>query len=164
MNNLYIDFDGVILNTIEVSYKIMNDLDIDKKNQKLVTDFYRDLDWNDLIDRSSTINDSIECIKKIIDSKRFNVIILTHVNSLREIEKKVHFIREHIIDLPIISVPKSMHKTNMVNAKDCILIDDYVSNLEEWSKCGGIGVRFDLDKDGKGFQVIDKLDQILEMY
>ena len=49
----------------------------------------------------------------------------------------------------------------MVCTKDAILIDDFPQNLVEWKKEGGYGIRFDLDKDGKGFPVIDRLDQIL---
>ena len=40
----------------------------------------------------------------------------------------------------------------------------YPENLREWKKAGGIGVRFDLDMDGKGFPVICKLDELIEMF
>ena len=51
----------------------------------------------------------------------------------------------------------------MVHTKDAILIDDYSSNLTEWEASGGIGIRFNEKLNGKGFRVINKLDQILEV-
>ena len=50
----------------------------------------------------------------------------------------------------------------MLDAKDAILIDDYVANLDQWSKAGGKAIKFDLDKNGKGYPVIDRLDMIIE--
>ena len=52
----------------------------------------------------------------------------------------------------------------MVRVKDAILVDDYPENLREWKEAGGLGVRFDLDMDGKGFPVINKLDELIKMF
>ena len=52
----------------------------------------------------------------------------------------------------------------MINARFSILVDDYPVNLNEWKEAGGIGVRFDLDMDGKGFLVINHLDELLELF
>ena len=49
MINLYIDFDGVIKDTISVSYKMMDDLGINLKNRNEVIRFYQNIDWNDLL-------------------------------------------------------------------------------------------------------------------
>ena len=51
----------------------------------------------------------------------------------------------------------------MLKAEKAILVDDYVHNLIEWKEAGGIGIRFDLDMDGKGFPVIDHLHQIINI-
>ena len=164
MLNLYIDFDGVIMDTIDVSYKMIQDKNIDLKNISEVEKFYRDINWGKLLEKSNAINDSWECIERIIDSNKFNIAILTHVNSLEEIQEKVKVIRKHFRDITIIPVPKFISKTLMLKAEGAILIDDYVYNLEEWKKAGGIGVRFDLDMDGKGFTVIDRLDEIINIF
>ena len=47
--------------------------------------------------------------------------------------------------------------------KNAILIDDYAGNLEEWKNNGGMGVKFSTELKGKGFPVINRLDQILEL-
>ena len=164
MKNLYIDFDGVICNTIEISYKMMKDKKIDINDNDAARDFYKNLDWEDLLNNCEVINDGMENIKKIMNSGKFNVAILTHVNSMNEIICKVNYIRRYLRDVTIIPVPKSISKTNMINARFSILVDDFPGNLDEWKEAGGIGVRFDLDLDGKGFLVIDKLDELLELF
>ena len=121
------------------------------------------MDWKNLLSITSEINDGFNCIQKLVDSDLFNISILTHVNSLDEAVEKVKFIRKHTDDLTIIPVPKAISKTKMVHTRGAILIDDYTSNLTEWENAGGIGIRFNEKLNGKGFKVINKLDQILEV-
>ena len=163
MLNLYIDFDGVIMNTIEVSYKMIKERNIDLKNSSDVQNFYKNIDWEELLNKSEPINDAWNCIEKIINSKKFNVSILTHVTSLKEVEEKVKIIRHHFRDITIIPVPKQISKTLMLKAEGAVLVDDYVNNLIEWQEAGGYGIKFDLDMDGKGFPVIDRLDVLIDM-
>ena len=163
MLNLYIDFDGVIMNTIEVTYEMMKNKKIDLKDIDKVEEFYKNSDWQKILKQSTSINNSWDCLEKILKSKKFNVSILTHVNSLKEIEEKVKIIRKHFRDITIIPVPKSISKTKMLKAEGAVLVDDYVNNLIEWEEAGGYGIRFDLDMDGKGFPVIDRLDVLIDM-
>ena len=164
MKNLYIDFDGVICNTIEITYKMMEEAGIDKSDDSKIVEFYKNLDWDNVLSTCDIINDGMENIKKIISSGKFDVSILTHVNSMNEITAKVKFIRKYLRDVTIIPVPKSISKTKMINARFSILVDDYPVNLDEWKEAGGIGVRFDLDMDGKGYLVINHLDELLELF
>lgn len=161
MKNLYIDFDGVILDTIEVTYKLMEELNIKKTDKKAVEKFYANLDWANLLSITPEINESITCIQNLIEADIFDISILTHVNSLNEIIEKVHFIRKYLPNITIIPVPKAISKTRMVHAEDAILVDDYVSNLNEWKEAGGIGILFSKNLKDKGFKAINKLDQIV---
>ncbi len=161
--NLYIDFDGVILDTITPSYNKMQEIGIDSKNAEKVIEYYENVDWKEFIKESPEINDGLECIKKIFESNKYNVSILTHVTSLNEALAKIHFIRKTIKEITIIPVPKKISKTKMVNVNNSILIDDYAGNLKEWEEEGGIAVKFSTKLNGKGYRVIDKLDQILEL-
>lgn len=164
MKNLYIDFDGVICNTIDITYKILEEKGIDLKDSVKVKEFYKNLDWESVLSNCDVINNGMENIKKICNSGKFNVAILTHVHSMNEITSKVNFIRKYLRDVTIIPVPKDISKTRMINARFSILVDDYPVNLREWVEAGGIGVRFDLDMQGKGFLVIDHLDELLELF
>lgn len=162
MTNLYIDFDGVIVNSIDVTYKMLDESGIEQNDENYIQ-FYRNLDWCEVLKKSKPINDSWECLGKIIASKKFNVAILTHINSIPEIEEKVKMVRNYFSGITIIPVPKTVSKANMVKAKDSILVDDFVQNLDEWKSAGGYGIKFDLDMDGKGYPVIDRLDVLLDI-
>lgn len=164
MKNLYIDFDGVICNTIEVTYSDMKSMNIDLNDNAEVRKYYRNLNWDELLERCTIINDAFNDIKKIMNSGKFDISILTHVNSMNEITSKVRYIRKYLKDVTIIPVPKEISKTDMINARFSILVDDFNGNLDEWKAAGGIGVRFDLDMDSKGYLVIDHLDSLLELF
>ncbi len=162
MINLYIDFDGVIMNTIEVGYDEIKKSGLEINNESC-NNYYSNLDWKEFLNRKcKPINNSIECIQKIIDSNLFNVNILSHVVSLDEAVEKIKYIRKHFKDITFIPVPKKISKTKMVHTEGSILIDDYSGNLREWESAGGIGIRFSEKLNGKGFYVIDHLDQVIE--
>lgn len=163
MLNLYIDFDGVIVNTIDITYK-MASLQGIKKDYANYLQFFQNLNWEEVLEKASPINDSFNEIKKIINSNKFNVAILTHVTSIHEAEAKIKLINKYLDNITIITVPKSVSKTKVINTNKAILIDDFSHNLDDWEENGGKGVRFDLDLDGKGYPVIDRLSQIISMF
>ncbi len=164
MKNLYIDFDGVIMDTINKTYQMMDEENIDKSDNEEVRKFYENIDWKRLLVEAGEINGAIEKVKKLNDSKKFNVSILTHVNSLDEAIEKVKFIRKFYDDITVIPVPKAISKTKMVHTKDAILVDDYTSNLVEWKSEGGIGLKFSIKPKKSDFVVIDDLDKIFELF
>lgn len=160
MKELYIDFDGVILDTIPHLYQAADETGVERSDSK----FYETFDFKKILKDENILNDSINCIQKIIESKKFNVSILTHINSLQEGVDKVEYLRRFFKDITIILVPKKISKTKMIHTQGSILIDDYAHNLREWESEGGISVRFSQKRNGKGFLVVDKLDQIIDMF
>ena len=160
--NLYIDFDGVILDTITPLYKVMNEKGL--KREKELRQFFIDYPWKSIIKDENIINDAINCIYKIIDSDKFNLSILTHVNSIEESVLKIKYLRKYFKDITIIPCPKQIPKTKMVHTKNSILVDDYAGNLREWEKEGGIPVRFSIKGNGKGYKVITYLDELIDMF
>ena len=165
MKNLYIDFDGVILDTITPVYNLAKKLNIDVKTQsKEIGLLYSKIDWETLIEESSELSNSISAIKKLRDSKRFNISILTHINSLKEAKAKIEFINNLFDDLTIIPVPKSCSKTMMTQTKNAILVDDYSGNLKEWEASGGIGVKYTKEKEECNFLNITSLEELLELF
>lgn len=159
--NLYIDFDGVILDTITPLYTDYKKQKINKNDHQ---DFYTKYPWEKIIDDKYIINNAIEDIKAIINSNKFNLAILTHVNSLREAVLKVKYIRKYFKDITIIPVPKAISKTKMVHTENSILVDDYAGNLREWEQEGGIGIRFNLEGEQKSFKTIKDLKEIIDMF
>ena len=162
MKNLYIDFDGVLVDTITTSYRLLDEKNIDRNNVEEVRSFYQALNWEEMIEVTPIINDSMVRLKRIVDSKRFNVSILTHVLSLDEACEKIKFIRKYYDDITVIPCPRTIRKDQIVHAKDAILIDDYSGNLNAWKKAGGIPIRFSTTLEDKGFLCVDKIDQILD--
>lgn len=163
MKQLYIDFDGVILDTITYPYEYVEKVMGLEINAENMSKFYSELDWKQFLKKVPVINNSIGCIERIINSRQFEVSILTHVTTLEEAVEKVKYIRKHFKNITIIPVPRKISKTKMVHTEGAILIDDYVQNLKEWTEEGGIGIRFSPKLNGKGYPVIDHLDQILDL-
>lgn len=164
MKQLYIDFDGVILDTISKTYEEMDKLGIDKKDQKKVMDYYCNVDWKKLIEQTEEINDSINEIKKICASKKFNVYILTHVNSTNEMIEKIKYLHKKLPQVTVVSVPKEIPKTEVVNASGAILIDDYSGNIKQWQKNLGIGIKFVKQLENKDLPEITHLSEVIDLF
>ena len=164
MKQLYIDFDGVILDTMTKSYEELKKENIDIKDQDKVMEFFRNTDWKKLIDETEQINDSINEIKKICASKKFNVYILTHVNSTNEMIAKIKYLHKNLPQVTVVSVPKEIPKTEVVNPSAAILIDDYSGNIKEWQKKLGIGIKFVKELEGSDYPEITHLSEVIDMF
>ena len=160
MKNLFIDFDGVILDTIPVLYS-------EAKKQGYSCDdneFYKNFNFETILKDEYILNDSINCIDKIIKSNKFEVNILTHCHSLKEASNKVKYIRKYFKDITVIICPKDISKTKMVHTNDAILVDDFKSNLKEWEEEGGISIKFSNDLNDNNYKTINRLDALIEEF
>jgi len=163
LRNLYIDFDGVILDTIAVFYKMMDEQGIDKKDEETVKNFFLEMNWRKILKETPEINNSMSAIQKIIESNKFYVTILTHVYSLNEAVEKVNYIRKFFKDITIIPVPKAISKTKMVYTKDAILVDDFSGNLNEWENEGGIPIKFVKEEKDSVYKTITSLLELIDL-
>ena len=164
MIKLYIDFDGVILDTIDVSYKEILNSKIDLNDNDKVQEVYNTMGWGKLINKSKPINDSINCIKKLIDSKLYDVTILTHVISNDEIRVKDKFLRDNFDEIDVIYVNKKHDKCDVVDCYNTVLVDDYMDNLGKWEAKGGIPVKFSTTDKQYDCIYINKLDLLIDKY
>ncbi len=164
MRRLYIDFDGVVLDTIPPLYKALEESKVDVTEEAQRRLFFSKFDFSTIINDDYILNDSVKCIHKLIKSKRFEISFLTHINSLKEGVVKVEYLRRHFKDITILLVPKEISKTKMVHSEGAILVDDFSGNLEEWGANGGIPVRFSKELESKGFKVLNRLDKLLDMF
>lgn len=159
MQKLYLDCDGVILDTINMTYKMIREKGLTEHSD--IENFYRKLSWDTLIIEAGEIDNSIEKIKKLIN--HFDVEILTHVNSEGEVIAKVKYFKEVLPTVNVITVPKKIEKANFIDPKGAILVDDYLPNLEYWHKKGGIPIKFsDSGKECK-YEVIADLLELLKI-
>ena len=83
MITLYLDFDGVILDTITISNSYIKNNNITDKQE--IHNYFENLDWRDLMNKSSVINNAIQNIWKLYESGLFKIGIITHYNSIQEI-------------------------------------------------------------------------------
>ena len=167
MKRLCIDFDGVVLDTIPVLYEKLgidtNSTDNGNADERIKK--FANFDYRNVIKDKYILNDSINCINKLLESKRFEISFLSHVHSLDEAIVKIKYLRHHFRDdITIIIVPGKVSKTKMVHSEGAILVDDFSSNLREWQEVGGISVRFSQKLESKGFKVINRLDALLDMF
>ena len=164
MKQLYIDFDGVILDTMTKTYEELKREKIDFNDQERVQEYFRNIDWKKLIEETDEINDSINEIKKICASKKFNVYILTHINSTNEMIEKIKYLHKNLPQVTVVSVPKEISKTEVVNPSAAILIDDYSGNIKEWQKKLGIGIKFVKELEGSDYPEITHLSEVIDMF
>lgn len=140
----YIDFDGVILDTLDLIFEEW-DKDPEKAKVKYGSDieYVKAIDWNNVVNNSPIINDSIYYLRQM-DPK--TNAILTRVHTLEnEGTAKIIYLREKNVQLPVILSPYTLSKSFVVPAKDNILIDDALRNLYEWELAGGVPYFFDKD-------------------
>jgi len=165
MRRLYIDFDGVVMDTIPLLYNELEKNGVSLDNEEEIRNIFGSFDFTTIIKDKNILNDSIECINKLLESKRFEIAFLSHVNSLDEGIVKIKYLRRHFKDdITIIIVPKCISKTKMVHSEGAILVDDFSGNLKEWQEAGGIAVRFSKELESKGYKVLNRLDTLLEMF
>ena len=143
---IYIDFDGVILDTEKLLFEEWRK----NPNRHLLPEsekikYIKNANWEYIIWNSEIINDSIYYLKHIDPSQS---TILTKISSLEnEGLSKIKWLRAKKVRQPIILTPSIAKKTDMVDPKNNILIDDCLTNLDEWKENLGIPIFFDIDND-----------------
>lgn len=163
MITLYLDFDGVILDTITISNNYLKDNNI--TNEEEIHNYFENLDWRDLMSRSSIINNAIENIWKLYESGLFKIGIITHYNSIQEIILKDKFIKDNLpSDIDVHYVHHSNKKNSKVDAYNAVLVDDFRRNLKFWEEDGGIGIKFTSNDRECNFLKINSLDEIINLY
>ena len=165
MRRLYIDFDGVVMDTIPLLYNELEKNGVSLDNEERIAEVFASFDFGEIIKDKNILNDSIECINRLLDSKRFEISFLSHINSIEEGIVKIKYLRKHFRDdITIIIFPKAISKTKMVHSEGAILVDDFSGNLKEWSEAGGIAIRFSKELESKGYRVLNRLDSLLDMF
>lgn len=160
MKKIYLDCDGVILDTINKSSQMLKEEGI--TGEPAVRDFYSKINWAKLIIDSGEINNSISKIKEL--SKYFEIEILTHVNSENEINVKKEYFAKELPGINVITVPKPIKKADYVKATNIVLVDDYDINLDYWKEMGGIPVKFSISDTESNYPVISDLLELIDLF
>lgn len=162
--DLYIDFDGVILDTIDITYRRLEEAGISPKDTSRIVNFYKCLDWDGLFKESKPIKNSLNNIKTLMDSNLFNICVLSHVVSDTESIAKKKYLKEKLPTLKVITITQNINKCDAVNCKNAILVDDYMENLKLWNEKGEIPVKFSDKGKVYDFMTISSLDMLISKY
>lgn len=137
---IYVDFDGVILDT---ETHLFDEYHILKQSNKNLTglEYLQNFNWKKHIEESAEINNAI----KILEELKLDISILTKVCSLQEANAKIEFFKQLHFNKPIITVPIDSKKCDIVDARGNLLIDDTVHNLDDWTNAGGKAIYFNKD-------------------
>lgn len=141
----YIDCDGVILDTEHGLFDEYNRLKNTGTNIKRLT-YLQQLDWQEWIRQAKIINDAIAIIK---EHNPDDSEILTKVHSLSEGLAKIEYFRELGIKNNIVLVPNNLNKSSVVKAEGKLLVDDSITNLDDWFAHNGIPLFFNADGENK---------------
>ena len=153
----YIDCDGVLLNTEELLYRDYNIARRTNPNLSM-KDYLYTINWDALLDEAKPINNSLSILKQYPTE---DVMILTKVFTLKEGDSKIRYFRKHQVENNIILVPNYLEKSEVVEAKGNILVDDSIKNLQDWDNHEGYSIYF-----GEGqshFQNVTSIDDVLDL-
>lgn len=147
--NVYIDFDGVILNSEERMLERKFSLGFCNHKDEKEFDLYFNYtnehieEWDYIIREAVSINNSVEIIRELESLKR-KIAILTKIHTLQEMKIKVDDLRNNRkINSPIYFVPPGVKKYQIIIPNNQLLIDDYEKNVLDWIAAGGQGYIFD---------------------
>lgn len=148
MRSLYIDFDGVLFDTVTYAFNEMKRLGVDLSDDDAITDYFVKVDWLNLINQGGVLNDSIKKLEILIESEEFErVEVATHRCSYEEGVIKTKDLKSRIPNLKITTIPKKIEKHFALNSHDNILIDDAKKKVVSWIYDGGIGILFSQNVD-----------------
>lgn len=137
---VYVDFDGVLLDTDSVI-----DSEFDGNGDR--REFVKNYDWFKLMRDDLIIKDAF----KYINNSKFNINLLSKISSMCEGQAKIKYLRGKGVNIDINLVPTLINKCDVVNAHGNVLIDDKLVNLDSWSNSGGISIYF--NKDGHDIDI-----------
>ena len=136
--DIFIDFDGVILDTINYTRgELLNQHGIDLfehdrgnvEKEKKVSEFFKNINWESLIKYTPEINSSLYFINLIKAANIYNPIVYSAVNSESEKLAKEIFIKEKLNNVSFKTTNKPPKDCNDPNS---VLIDDDDYNLKYW--------------------------------
>lgn len=151
----YVDFDGVILDTMPIYWRIFEEHNLEK-----FVDIYDFFSWDTFLVNDIEINNSLSILRELQD--KHNIILLSKVNGKAEEEAKDQFLKKNGINIKTIYVNYFDKKTDKVKVdENTILIDDDDKNIKEWIACGGKGYLF-TNETIDGYDCINSLKVIGE--
>lgn len=164
---IFIDFDGVVLDSEERMLERKYDLGFyNHKNKEEFDKYFKYTEshpeeWNYIINEANEINNSVEIIKELEAQKR-KIAILTKIHTLYEMKMKVQNLRQkRNIMCPIFFVPPGVKKHQIIIPNKQLLIDDSEKNIKDWIENNGTGLIFDPSIDENTNKKVKSLEFLM---
>ena len=156
-NELYIDFDGVILDSQE-RYK--QDM-LGKTSLEDWIEYLSSIEWYKFLRECNEIDESLSTLKELQKYKNLKGII-TRIHAFDEGIEKVRFLRENGVVVPVFYVlPGQSKSTIVMPSVDKVLVDDDINNCLDWEKNGGKALLLDPYSEKESKEVIKSLKKLL---
>lgn len=161
---LYLDCDGVILDTMDTAYRMMDEQGLDKTDGNMVNFFFINTDWNVLIYEAGIINNAILKIKRIIESNIFTEVkILTKLSGNVDEERIKRILFGKLLpSTEVITLKINDNKDEVVDPVNNILVEDSVKNAVRWKNAGGISIYFEKNNIDYENDIINDLSDIIK--
>ncbi len=154
---LYIDFDGVILDSQERYKKDM----LGKTALDDWISYLSSIEWYKFLRECNEIDESLSTLQKLQKYRNLKGII-TRIHAFDEGTEKVRFLREHGIEVPVFYVLPEQSKSSIVIPNiDRILVDDDINNCLDWEQNGGKAILLDPHSEIESKAVIKSLKKLL---
>lgn len=145
MNNIYLDLDGVVANFDEFVRNILkSDLPIDKN--------FTEEQWREILKYPRLFRDLnvyegsenfVKALSELAHAHSYNLKFLTAVSRKNDMpwsfSDKIYWVEKYFPGIPVWFGPYSADKHLHATVGD-ILIDDRVTNIDNWNQAGGIGI------------------------
>ena len=157
MKELYIDFDGVILDSQERFKQIM----LDNTNLEDWINYLSSIEWYNFLRECKEIDESLTTIEKLQKYRNLKGII-TRIHTFNEGIEKANFLRENNIEIPIFYVlPEQSKSSVVVPNKNRVLVDDDIKNCFDWETNGGVALLLDPYTKRETKKIIKSLTTLL---
>ena len=146
---IYFDMDGVLADFNRGVRELLN---MEPKPQGRFDPEYDDRLFNairnhkDFYAQLKPVDGALELFNEV--RKKYDVEILTGIPKpergvVEARDNKLGWIRKYLGDDIVVHTVLRKEKQNFVTGRNCFLIDDFDTNLKQWEKAGGTGIKFE---------------------
>lgn len=164
---IYVDMDGVIADFfggLEKKFKVTHWKLIDNIEEQIMS--LRNTDFFYILDKYETSDDLIHHVRQISNgnwgicsSPLRNDFANSTFHKRRWLEKNMFM---PAVSKCIFTSNKHKYATSIITGEPNILIDDKLTNIDNWNKAGGIAIRYQANEDDLEEYLFMQLDEALK--
>lgn len=162
---IYVDMDGVIADFfggLERKFRVDHWKQIDNVEERIMS--LRNTDFFYALDKYETSDELVNFVRKLSDGDWGICSSPLRNDFANSVYHKRRWLEKHMF-MPQVSkcvFTNRKHKfaTNSITGEPNILIDDKLTNIDEWKKAGGIAIRYQANQDDLEEYLFDQLEKL----